>query len=283
MKRIGIHIRLTDLSLATAAQKALRLGLSRFQCFFVHPNNSHIISFSQHELLAFKETYAHQFDALYAHASYWVNLAGLQNNGFAVFQKELSLAEQSGFTHLILHPGSAKGAKNKTEGIDALARALNTAHQHESSVKVVLENTAHANFSVGSDLRDFGALLEKLDKPERVSFAIDTAHAYVYGHDIATAQGQEQFFALIKDTIGFDTVAVLHLNDSVRQCGSYEDKHAAPGQGHIGWSMLHRFAIDERIAHVPIILELPTLEEQEERAMVDMVGVVDTAYAQRQL
>ncbi len=62
----------------------------------------------------------------------------------------------------MLHSGSAKGAREKSEGIDALAQMLNRLLFHERDIKIILENTAHGNLSVGSDLVDFQQLLQNL-------------------------------------------------------------------------------------------------------------------------
>ncbi|HML19249.1 MAG TPA: TIM barrel protein, partial [Candidatus Dependentiae bacterium] len=70
------------------------------------------------------------------------------------------------------------------EGIDELARSLNYVMKYEREITIVLENTTHGNLSVGSDITDFKLLRAKLDYPERISFCIDTAHAYSYGYDL---------------------------------------------------------------------------------------------------
>jgi endonuclease IV len=43
-----------------------------------------------------------------------------------VLIKELDLTQCLGFTHLIMHSGSVKGALNKKEKINAVVRVLNT-------------------------------------------------------------------------------------------------------------------------------------------------------------
>ena len=92
------------------------------------------------------------------------------------------------FLILFCHSGSAKGSTHYKEGVDILARALNILLKQEARIKVVLENTAHGKLTVGSDLTDFYELRQKLDNPERISFCVDTSHAYAYGYDIADPQ-----------------------------------------------------------------------------------------------
>ncbi len=270
MRPIGLHIRLTK-SLSDVAQKAQRLQLPFFQCFFVLQTTGKLISISDDEITTFVKKYRPAFNAVYLHGSYWINLAGIRNNGYRAFKRELALAKKLSFTHMVLHSGSAKGAQNRIEGIDAFATMLNTILKNEHDIQLIIENTSHGNMAVGSDLNDFKLLLERVNHPEKIRFSIDTAHAYVYGYDIATDDGQDDFIQLIDDTIGVDKVILIHLNDSAHKCGSRIDQHAVIGKGYIGSIMLRRFISYPQLKHIPIVLELPLLPEQEEIEIVEMV------------
>lgn len=270
MRHIGLHIRLTQ-SLLDLAQKAQRLQLPFFQCFFVIQETGKLAQVSEKEIKTFKKNFRPEFQSLYLHGSYWINLAGLKNNGFRVFQRELALAKKLSFTHMVLHPGAAKGARERVEGIDAFARMLNFILKNENDIQIILENTAHGNMTIGSDIHDFKLLFERLNHPEKVGFSLDTAHAYVYGYDIATEQGQEAFIELVDDAVGIDKIKLIHLNDAAHKCGSKIDRHAVIGKGNIGSTMLRHFILHPQLLHVPIVLELPVIAEEEEIAILDMV------------
>lgn len=268
--RVGLHVRLTD-TFTSAVEKALRLELPFFQCFFAHQETGRLRQISSEEIELFVREYRERFSALYLHGSYWINLAGIQYNGLHAFRRELALAKKLSFTHMVLHPGSAKGAKHKQEGIEAFARMLNGILKYEHDIQLVIENTAHANMSIGSDITDFGALLELCDYPEKLLFALDTAHAYVYGYDVGTPEGQDAFLQLVDRVIGLSRVTLLHLNDSFKACGSCMDKHAIPGEGLIGEALLRRFALHPSLASIPILLEPPIITEEEECALLQKV------------
>lgn len=270
MERIGLHIR-TDGSLMDLVTRARLLELPFFQCFFISSVTHTRIRPKAHEIREFAHTVQDLFCAVYVHGSYWINLASLQHTGIGLFNKELQLAQRLACTHMVLHPGTAKGAQNKHEGIDALARAINTVNAIDHGITLVLENTAHDKLAVGSDITDFGLLLEKLDRPERVKFCIDTAHAHVFGYDIMSGQGQAAFIALIDQTIGLNRVQVIHLNDTSQARGSCIDRHAVLGQGILGTDRLKAFVSDPRLAHIPIIMELPVMPVQEELQLLSMV------------
>jgi deoxyribonuclease-4 len=120
-------------------------------------------------------------------------------------------------------------------------------------------------------LHDFYALKQKLDALDRIRFCIDTAHAHAYGYDIATPENQKKFIQLIDDTVGIDMVELIHLNDATYPLASRIDKHAVPGKGTIGINALHSFAMHPKLTHIPLILELPHLSQEEDEAILRIV------------
>lgn len=270
MRSIGLHLRVNQ-SLRETAQRAIALELPIFQCFFIEQHTRELITIDNDLVKKFSLWRADHFDAVYVHASYFINLASYRYNALRLFKRELDLAKRLSFSHMILHPGSATGARTKQDGIDKLARSLNTAMHYDREIKIVLENTTHANLSVGSDITDFKQLYEKLDYPERISFCIDTAHAYSYGYDLCELDNRNQFINLLESEIGIDNISLIHLNDTDQPCGSRIDKHASIGEGVIGEHALKQFALDARLAHVPLILELPVLPEAQEDAMLQKI------------
>src|SRR5579872_3584232 len=270
MRSIGLHLRLNH-SLRNAAQRAIALQLPIFQCFFIEQHSRELITVDNQLVQEFNRLRDEHFDMVFVHASYFINLASLKYDAVRLFKRELHLAKRLSCSHIILHPGSAVGAQDKAEGIDELARSLNNIMRSEQEVTIVLENTTHGNLSVGSDITDFKLLLAKLDYPERISFCIDTAHAYSYGYDLGETASRNEFIALIDDSIGIQNISVIHLNDTNQHCGSRIDKHALIGEGVIGEDALKQFVLDERLNHIPIILELPVLPEDQEDAMLHKI------------
>lgn len=266
MRKIGLHFRLQT-TVSALFEKALRLQSPLLQCFLIKQGSNEYASFTEEEVKKCQRL-AKEFDQLYLHASYWVNLAGKKNNGWRAFQRELSMAKLLGFTHIVIHPGSATGCETKDEGIIYLAKALNKALSLEKDIKIVLENGAHARKTVGGDLTDFAKLLKLLDEPERVLFCIDTAHAHSFGYDIIDPEKQELFLQEMDRVLG-KQLALIHLNETKERCGSYIDRHDALGDGVIGNQALKRFMNHPVCKKVPIILEIPLCnEEQEEKELL---------------
>jgi len=270
LSRVGLHVRI-HASVTDVLEKASRLQLPFFQCFLIKHGCNQLITVTNYELQLLASLRS-QYNQLYFHGSYYINLASVKgNNGYRRLKKELNLAKRLGFSHMILHPGTACGATTKIEGIYALARALNTILQHENDVRIVLENTAHGNLSIGSDINDFRVLLCELNYPEKISFCIDTAHAHSFGYDIVDKQKQTLFIKFLETTVGLDAIALIHLNDTQEKIGSCIDRHARFGQGGIGVQALQHFVTHPALAQVPIILELPIMDEKYEQAILQKI------------
>lgn len=255
MRKIGAHLRLHD-SLEAVALYAQKLHLKTFQCFFLNQSTKRLIEPSKQDIDQFLRI-RDQFTELYVHAAYWVNLAHISYTNHQVLEKELELARQYAFTHLIIHPGTTKGSSKKKEGIEAVARTLNRIFKQHSEIQIVLENVAHNGLSIGGDLTDFSKIKALLDKPELLSFCIDTAHAYAFGYDIANDDGLEQFMTSITETIGFTSIALIHLNNTQEPCKSYIDRHCLLNEGKISIVMLQKIVNEARLQNIPLILELP--------------------------
>lgn len=270
MRDIGLHLRL-EKELCAVAQRAVDLSLPFFQCFLRPKGSKEPIFFSKNDIDLFLHSYRPAFKALYVHGSYWINLANIKRTNHHVLNKELYWAKKLAFTHIILHPGSVKGAANRSQGIDALVSALNAMLKQEHDIKIVLENTAHGNMSVGSDLDDFAQVLQKIDYPDRLQFCIDTAHAFAYGYNVRDMHGQDAFIALLEETIGIERIALLHVNDTHEKLGSCMDRHHMIGDGVIGKEALKRFVLHPHLCAIPMLMEPPIASLDEENAMMNTV------------
>lgn len=270
MRLIGIHLRVKT-TLSELAERALALKVPIFQLFLMVQDTRKLLTFSPEDIKTFQTIKEKSFQHLYLHGSYLVNLAGIAHNGFHALQREIRLAKILGFDTIVLHPGSAHGARNKEQGIDAVVRSLNELLKREHHMTIILENTAHGKMSIGSDITDFYYIRQKIDQPERIRFCIDTSHAHVFGYDLINHTNRMQFFDLIDTCLGLNNISLIHLNDTRRSCGSRIDQHDAPGEGLLGVDVLHDFVMYPPIAHIPILMELPLTQEYNAPRFLDMV------------
>lgn len=270
MRTIGLHIQV-DSTLEELAHKALRLGVTTFQCFLALKTAGRLIPFSEKDISQFIKLRKEHFGKLYLHSSYWVNLSDTKRTEHYLLERELALAKRLEFTDIVLHSGSSKNAKNKQDAINALAHSVNWLLEHNQGLTVILENVAHGGNAVGNDLCDFKKLLKQVDQPKRLKFCIDVAHAYLFGYDISNDDGQKQFIELVDDIMGWEQVALIHLNDTQEKSGSKIDKHHSVGDGSIGDKALKSFIMHPQIIDIPIIIEVPTFSEEQQQNMVKKV------------
>lgn len=264
-REIGLHLRCNQ-SLLELIEKATRLELPLFQCFLRQQSGA-MIQIPEQEITLFR-TACCTFNKSFVHASYLINLAEPTFTHHPALKQELYWTRKLGFNHMVLHPGASA---TYAAGIDAIVRFLNSLTKSTKEIKFVLENVAFAAPSIGGSLEDLQAIHCKLDNPERVSFCIDTAHAYAYGYDIATENGRTLFINLLGTTLGYNNIALIHINDTQSTLGSRHDMHCHLGKGSIGAEPLKDFSLDKRLLHIPLILELPTLTEAEEKENLAIV------------
>jgi deoxyribonuclease IV len=260
---VGLHLRASH-SLHALMDKADALELPIFQCFLVDAITGRLLYLSAREKRDIADRLKN-YQRTYVHVSYHANAC--RPNGLMMLRRELVLAKALGFSAAVLHPGSGKWCGDRQQAMNVLVDTLNTVLSEQTShMPIFLENSAHGKLSIGGDVTDFGYIMSCMKFPELVRLCIDTAHAYAYGYNVADSDEQEKFITLLTDVVGVNSLALLHLNDTTQQLGGCIDRHTILGQGHIGERALRTFAQHPVLAQVPIILELPQVDEQTEQA-----------------
>jgi apurinic endonuclease (APN1) len=258
-REIGLHLRCNQ-SLIDVVEKAVRLELNLFQCFLRQQSGT-IVTANSQEIATFIAC-SKNYSNLFVHGSYSINLADETFTHHPALKQELYWAQRLGFTHMVLHSGASTSYSN---GVDSVTRILNTIMKATSDIQFVLENVAFAAPSIGGSLEDLQLIRDKLDEPDRLGFCIDTAHAYAFGYDIANKQERDTYIESLGNTVGFDSIKLIHINDTQSGLGSRHDMHCRIGTGAIGAEELKEFALDKHLEHIPLILELPAVEESEEK------------------
>ena len=248
-----------------AAERAYRLGANTFQIFSSSPRQwkPYELAASQcTEMARLRDQY--RIGPLVIHTSYLVNLASatpeFHRKSVAAFRGELERALSLFADYLVLHPGSFRG-RSREEGLRLVAESIAEAAQglnlEKSRLKVLLENTAGAEFSLGGSFEQVAHLLEYL-KPVCPSAAcIDTCHTHVSGYDIISDAGWQETMRQLNESIGLENVHVWHCNDAKDARGSKRDRHEHIGKGTIGLEPFRRLLNDPRTEHAAFIAETP--------------------------
>ena len=108
---------------------------------------------------------------------------------------------------------------------------------------------------VGSHFEELRAIMDLVEKRDKLGICLDTCHVWDGGYDIVNdLDGVLTEFDRI---IGLDHLKAIHLNDSLNPLGSHKDRHARIGEGQIGLDALVRVIRHPALEGKPFILEQP--------------------------
>ena len=156
------------------------------------------------------------------------------------------------------HPGSHVGQGAET-GIRKIAQILNDVLTDGQSTTVLLETMSGKGSEVGRNFEEIRAILDLVDKKDKMGVCLDTCHVWDGGYDIVNdLDGVLEEFDRI---IGLEKLKAVHLNDSMNEMGSHKDRHAKIGEGHIGLEALVRVISHPALQGIPFILETPNDDE----------------------
>jgi deoxyribonuclease-4 len=170
--------------------------------------------------------------------------------------EEVDRAGKLRIPYLVTHLGSHLGTGEK-EGIKRLVNSLQKAVQIDNDVTVLLENTAGQRNSVGSDFEQLASIYFSLKPLKRFGICIDTCHVFAVGYDLRTEKNVKETFDKFDETIGFEHLKILHLNDSKGEIGCRLDRHFHIGLGKIGEKGLGNVINLMNKKKIPMILETP--------------------------
>src|SRR5229473_6820091 len=270
-RRIGMHTS-TAGGVEMAAERAYRLGANTFQIFSSSPRQWQPYSLAPSQcdaMRGLREKYS--IGPMAIHSSYLVNLASatpeFHRKSVGAFRGELQRALTLAAEFLVLHPGSFRG-RSREEGLELVAVSIAEAAQgldlEKSVLRVLIENTAGAEFSLGGSFEQVGQLLERLKTVCPAGACIDTCHTHVSGCDIVSEDGYQETMQKLDEAIGLNNVFVWHCNDAKDPRGSKRDRHEHIGKGTIGLEPFRRLLNDPRTKHAAFIAETPIDEAKDD-------------------
>ncbi|QHS50735.1 deoxyribonuclease IV [Edaphobacter sp. 12200R-103] len=282
-KRIGVHVG-TAGGVWTAVDRAVAAGANTFQIFSSSPRMWKAAAVKPADAAKMQELRAkHDVNPVAIHASYLINLCSqtdsVRANSTTAFRGEVERALVLGAEFLVLHPGSWKGLTREqglTYAAQSIEKAIDGIDFAGKNFKILIENTAGAEFSLGGKLEQVAELVDCLKACAPVAVCLDTCHVHVSGYDIVSTDGYIETMKLVESTVGFDAVKVWHCNDAKAAMGSKLDRHEHIGEGTIGAEAFRRLLHDERFSHCAFIAETPVDDPGDEARNV---GVLRTLAA----
>lgn len=266
MRGVGLHLRSSG-EFSSVIDTASALSIPLFQAFFKNETGTSLVLTP--ELIAHYELSKSKFTHRIAHASYSINLAHPTIHYHRSFKKELYYAQKLHFSHMLFHPGAVTTGLSRQQALDTIVTQLNYLTKHERDLEFILENSAHGKRSLGGDIEELAYVQARLAIPEKVSFCIDTAHAYVFGYDIH--EESDSWIEMVSNRLTPEAISVLHINDTQASLGSFDDRHCAPGRGNIGMAALKNIMCHPHMKAKPLIIELPEVTKTVQKEVLQEV------------
>ncbi|MBQ9418257.1 MAG: deoxyribonuclease IV [Bacteroidales bacterium] len=262
-KYIGAHVSASG-GVGNAILAAESIGANAFALFTRNQRSWVSRPLAQAEVQGFQSLLAERGfrpDMVLPHDSYLINLgspdeATLQKSR-AAFLDEMQRAQLLGLRLLNFHPGSHLGRISEEACLDQIAQEINRALAQTEGVVAVVENTAGQGTNLGWRFEHLRRIIDGVDDKSRVGICLDTCHTFAAGYDLATEMGYQFTMDEFERVVGFSYLRAIHLNDSLKGCGSHVDRHASLGFGTIGPDFFARLMHDPRFDNMPLILETP--------------------------
>ncbi|MGH9162589.1 MAG: deoxyribonuclease IV [Vicinamibacteraceae bacterium] len=280
MPYLGAHLSIAG-GLPRAVDRAEAAGCRALQVFTksVGQWRARLLQTSEIHLFRARVEQA-RLAAVLGHNSYLINLAAadltVRARSLDALAIELDRAEALGLLGLVMHPGSHANAR---EGLGLIARGIASLlrTRRRGRTMILFEHTAGQGTNLGHRFEHLATLLEHLDGSPRVGVCLDTCHLLAAGYDIASERGWRQTVRAFDRLVGLDRLRLLHLNDSVRPCGSRVDRHAHIGEGCIGIEGFRRLLNDRRLARLPMVIETAKHPRLPHGALVDPLDAMNLA------
>jgi len=276
MKFIGAHVS-TSGGVENAPLNAKKIGAKAFAMFTKNQRQWVAKPLTTKSIDNFKrnlEEVGIEPKYILPHDSYLINLGSpdrekLQKSRDA-FLDEIKRCELLGLDKLNFHPGShlVKIPKRDKEYLkkleiaeknclDVIADSLNLAIEQtkESSVKLVIENTAGQGTNLGYKFEHLAYIIDRVENKNRVGVCLDTCHTFASGYDLRTKERYKETMSKFDKIVGFNYLMGMHINDSKAKLGSRVDRHHSLGMGELGWKTFEFIMNDSRLDNIPLILE----------------------------
>ena len=265
MKFVGAHVSAAG-GVENAPVNAHNIGATAFALFTKNQRQWKAKPLTEKSIQLFRERCDH-YDftpaQILPHDSYLINLGhpeqeALQKSRTA-FIDEMERCMQLGLDRLNFHPGSHLRTISVTECLKRIAESINIALDKTEGIIAVIENTAGQGSNLGWQFEELAEIIDHVEDKSRIGVCLDTCHTFAAGYDLRTESACKTTFQQFADTVGFEYLKGMHLNDSKGELGSRKDRHHSLGQGEIGWYVFRYIMQDERFNNIPLVLE--TIDE----------------------
>lgn len=257
---IGCHISIAK-GIDKAPEIADGFGCEAMQIFTHSPSGGPIANISAETAKNFKaELKNHNIKAVYVHAPYYINLASKNNKiyhgSISAIRKNLERASLLGAKYLMMHLGSS-GDMEEKEMLGKIKDGFAVIFEgYKGSAKLLIENSAGAGKTIGSDFKQIGEILKIAKKHSALAgICLDTQHSFASGYN--WSGGFDDCVKEIDKHIGIKNIKLFHINDSATEFNSHKDRHANIGKGKIGMKGFEKLVAFAQKNNIDMICETP--------------------------
>jgi deoxyribonuclease-4 len=249
--------------LPTAFERGDALGCTAIQIFTSSPRQWKGRDLTDADVAAFRAAWeASRCEVCFAHDIYLTRLgtrdAAILRRSRDAFQRELRMCQRLGLAFLVFHPVGDVDA-DESAILDRVADSLDLVFDEvaDEGTLVCLETTAGQGANVGYRFDQLARIIDRVEQKKRLAVCLDTCHVFAAGYDWRPAEGYARMMDELEATVGIARLKAIHLNDSLKACGSRVDRHAHIGQGAIGAAAFRRLLRDPRLRRIPMVIETP--------------------------
>jgi deoxyribonuclease IV len=303
--KIGFHVSISG-GISNSIDNALKIGCNTLQIFTRSPRAWAAKPLQEKDAENFRTKLNDSKinrDSVFVHMPYLPNLSSpnimLHRKSTNILLEELGRSSRLGIPYVIIHLGK-HGEKGKDHGINQLVKACNFAlenyrslssvqrkkkssssNKEDTSITIILENSAGGKNSIGSKFDELGSILDKLNSSARsrsvsCGICLDTCHAFAVGYDLRTDNAVEGTLDKVSSEVGLRNLKVIHLNDSKDKLNSNRDRHEHIGLGHIGKGGFRALLNHKSLSKLPMIMETPVDSRRDDadnmKVVMDMVS-----------
>lgn len=256
---IGAHVSVAG-GYCNAITEGVQIGCTAIQIFTKSNRQWYAKPINKEEATLFRAAQqASSIKIVIAHASYLINLGSssseTQQKSFDALIEEIDRCHLLGIPYLVLHPGSG----TTDQALQHIGMQINKVIEqtNHTTVTILVETMAGQGKSAGSNFEQLAMILNQIDQKQRIGICFDTCHVFAAGYDFTTIKGYQDVMKKFDEVIGIAYLKALHMNDSKKELNSRVDRHENIGQGAIPLQAFSCIMNDQRLIHVPKILETP--------------------------
>lgn len=216
---------------------------------------------------------------VFTHALYLINLTAdkpeVITKSVETLKKELAFDAHIGGAGVVVHLGSHLGNGWQNVKVELVKKIGQVLEQSPEESCLLIENSAGQQGKLCSDLSEIHWLLDELEKvgrfvsQGRLGWCFDTCHAWAAGYYLGSqppesAESKNIPLGSAQQIISqlglWQSLKVIHVNDSRDPFAAGRDRHANIGEGTIPHGDLEYFLNLSELQNIPLITEVPGFE-----------------------